>query len=273
MVLEHVELGEIVWRKKGVPQICLYERRRIEREIRGEKDTAEDEKYYKMIERRRERKAKLSLLKAQGPQDYWSLEHGDDEDEAELAALAKQTTHDSSASLSRSHRSLLSSNPGSATHSRATSRAPSRTSSRAHTPLPTEFDIPPIDSDNEDDEPGPLPSIPSQLGSASALDGTYYGSYPDDPPYRGRSPSMADSIISHMSSVDEVLQHDAFEDDYSYVPCFTLDQAQSAFRDTVLGLEYLHYEGIVHRDIKPANLLWTKDHRVKISDFGCFVFR
>ncbi|ENH72647.1 Serine/threonine-protein kinase ssp1 [Fusarium oxysporum f. sp. cubense race 1] len=42
--------------------------------------------------------------------------------------------------------------------------------------------------------------------------------------------------------------------------------------DTVLGLEYLHYQGVVHRDIKPANLLWSKDHRVKISDFGVSYF-
>jgi serine/threonine protein kinase len=82
---------------------------------------------------------------------------------------------------------------------------------------------------------------------------------------------MADSIISHMSSVDDV-PHDSFEEDFSFVPCFTIEQARSAFRDTVLGLEYLHYEGIVHRDIKPANLLWTKDHRVKISDFGVSYF-
>jgi [calcium/calmodulin-dependent protein kinase] kinase len=67
-------------------------------------------------------------------------------------------------------------------------------------------------------------------------------------------------------------QHYAFEDEFSYVPCFTIDLARSAFKDTVLGLEYLHYEGIVHRDIKPANLLWTKDHRVKIADFGVSYF-
>lgn len=30
----------------------------------------------------------------------------------------------------------------------------------------------------------------------------------------------------------------------------------------------MHYQGIIHRDIKPANLLWTKNHSVKISDFG-----
>ena len=51
-------------------------------------------------------------------------------------------------------------------------------------------------------------------------------------------------------------------------PVLKLHQARSTFRDTVLGLEFLHYQGIIHRDIKPANLLWTKNHSVKISDFG-----
>lgn len=272
MVLEHVELGEIVWRKKGDKQICYYERRRIEREQRGEKETGDDEKYFKMLERRRLRKeaqrAKVSSLQL-GQVDHWSLEHGEEDDE-NGGELSRQVTHDSSQNLSHSYKSALS-NPGSHLPSRPPSQAPSRASSRAHTPLPTEFDIPAIDSDNEHETPGPLPSIGSQHGSASALEGTYYGSYPDDPPYRGRSPSMADSIISHMSSVDGTI-HDAFEDDFSYVPCFTIEQARSTFRDTVLGLEYLHYEGIVHRDIKPANLLWTKDHRVKISDFGVSYF-
>ena len=275
MVLEHVELGEIIWRKKGVPQVCVYERRRIEREQRGEKESAEEEKYFKLIEKRRQTKeakrAKLTQLQlAQGHADYWSLEHGEDEEE-DMAPLSRHTTHGSMQNLSHSYRSAFRSNPGSRVHSRPPSRAPSRTSSRAHTPLPTEFDIPAIDSDNEEENPGPLRTVSSNHGSVSALEGTYYGSYPDEAPYRGRSPSTADSIISHMSSVDDV-QHDAFEDDFSYVPCFTLDDARKAFRDTVLGLEYLHYEGIIHRDIKPANLLWTKDHRVKISDFGVSYF-
>jgi len=52
------------------------------------------------------------------------------------------------------------------------------------------------------------------------------------------------------------------------VPCLTISEARNAFRDAVLGLEYLHYQGIIHRDIKPANLLVTSHHRVKISDFG-----
>ncbi|KAF3934773.1 hypothetical protein ABW20_dc0108478 [Dactylellina cionopaga] len=61
---------------------------------------------------------------------------------------------------------------------------------------------------------------------------------------------------------------DSYDSDLMYVPALTIQQARHIFRDTVLGLEYLHYQGIIHRDIKPANLLWSKDHRVKISDFG-----
>ncbi|KAH6662733.1 hypothetical protein B0J14DRAFT_284996 [Halenospora varia] len=281
MVLEHVELGEITWRKKGVARICKYERARINKERKGDNDTGDEEKYFKMIERRRLRKeaqrARLAAFHA-GHIDHWSLEHGDDEDEneyeEEMAIITRQITHDSIQNL-RSNRSTATiSTQGSRPPSRTPSRAPSGNSSRAHTPLPIEYDIPALDSDNEDETPGPLPSLPSQHGSSGSLDVFHhgsYGSFQDQGPYRGRSPSMADSIISHMSSVDEA-PHDVFEEDYSYVPCFTIDQARKAFRDTVLGLEYLHYEGIVHRDIKPANLLWTKDHRVKISDFGVSYF-
>ena len=50
-------------------------------------------------------------------------------------------------------------------------------------------------------------------------------------------------------------------------PVLNIEQIRSIIRDTVLGLEYLHFQGIIHRDIKPANLL-NHNSRVKISDFG-----
>ncbi|TFK49719.1 kinase-like protein [Heliocybe sulcata] len=52
-------------------------------------------------------------------------------------------------------------------------------------------------------------------------------------------------------------------------PVLHVDQSRRIIRDVILGLEYLHYQGIIHRDIKPANLMYTSDRRaVKITDFG-----
>ncbi|CAN8075843.1 unnamed protein product [Agarophyton chilense] len=39
-------------------------------------------------------------------------------------------------------------------------------------------------------------------------------------------------------------------------------------RQVVLGLDYLHRQGVVHRDIKGANILVTKESHVKLADFG-----
>ena len=93
------------------------------------------------------------------------------------------------------------------------------------------------------------------------LAGSMYGAYFPEA-YRERKFSLAVSQISHLSS------EPAFDDEENYVPALTMDEARRTFRDTLLGLEFLHYIGIIHRDIKPANLLVAKDHGVKISDFG-----
>lgn len=274
LVLEHVELGEIVWRKKGLPHICLYERRRVEREVLGQTPTPEEEAYDRVLEHRQAikdmKRAKSSQRQVNS--GYWSLEHGAT-DEDDVDSQGRSLPRDDAAFAPRSFPSHASAGPT----SRATSRAPSRNQSskslsRSGTPQLLESENPSFP--DEEDLETPVP-FPSSMPSTAALDGTMYGPYLDDAASRQRSPSMAeslaDSIISHMSSVDfhRLLE---FNDDFSYVPCFTMEQARLTFRDTVLGLEYLHYEGVVHRDIKPANLLWTKEHRVKISDFGVSYF-
>ncbi|KAL8396984.1 hypothetical protein RB594_003903 [Gaeumannomyces avenae] len=248
MVLEHVEHGEITWRKKGLPRICDLERRMIEKSTRGESIVAEEEELCSLQRKRAKTEVKRmkTAAKAQTDSgDYWSLEYGasfdDDEPEPSLP------------------------------RSRAVSQAPSRTQSSRSLSR----------SQAAQAESVPIPSHgyadTDVASSPPTLEGTMYGAYADDQggssTLRARSPSMADSIISHMSSVDFATPpHDPFVDDFSYVPCFTIENARSAFRDTILGLEYLHYNGVVHRDIKPANLLWTKDFKVKISDFGVSYF-
>ncbi|KAI1266385.1 kinase-like protein [Xylariaceae sp. FL1019] len=280
MVLEHVELGEVVWRKKGIPSICSIERKRVEKEMHGESSTDEEERYLAILERRQainEIKRARMLEAQRGPEDFWSIEYGaanDDDVEPQtwLYGRDRDGDHTAQPSTAASYTSRSASKAPSRAASMTRSSRSAVSRSRSNTPYASEFDLASLDVDvqSEIETPGPLRSQP---GSTAALEGTMYGAYVEDAMFRGRSPSMADSIISHMSSVDfNTHPHDPFSDDFSYVPCLTLEEARATFRDTVLGLEYLHYEGVVHRDIKPANLLWTKDHRVKISDFGVSYF-
>nr|ABW82711.1 calcium/calmodulin-dependent protein kinase [Botrytis cinerea] len=49
---------------------------------------------------------------------------------------------------------------------------------------------------------------------------------------------------------------------------YDVESCRYWFRDLILGIEYLHAQGVVHRDIKPDNLLLTEDNVLKVVDFG-----
>ncbi|OAX83386.1 CAMKK protein kinase [Emergomyces africanus] len=133
-------------------------------------------------------------------------------------------------------------------------------------------EIPPPVHDNSE----LLEVLGKSLGSANELDGrlhdsvlaavegSMYGAYATEAPLERRQSAVESLFTSHSSEPEP--QSD--DEDMSWVPCLTLSEARRAFRDSLLGLEYLHYQGIIHRDIKPANLLVTGTRRVKISDFG-----
>ncbi|KDB27463.1 CAMKK protein kinase [Trichophyton interdigitale MR816] len=236
IVLEYIENGEIVWRKKGLKEIVLVDKQRLDREKRGIPDSLSFiENSQQFIHntqlRRRHIEALRQRQRAKGAQHIgvsgWSLEHGgesDNELDTDYPPMSKFPT-----------------------------------ASSAHSHDTPEFQISPQHSLTSTGEFDRRMREMAGFGSDNGL----YGGYASDPMFARRY-SNASSHLAFQTESDWLSD----DDDTGYVPCLTLSEARTAFRDAVLGLEYLHYQGIIHRDIKPANLLVTGNHRVKISDFG-----
>lgn len=225
LVLEFVERGEIVWRKKTDKDIAVFEMERVKREKLHQVDDAYEEeerrKFNASVESRRketfrlleQRKIQaLEILKLRAEErrrnnlsesPFWSLEYSTDLEEDMVVG----TYHEAAAA------------------------------------------------------PLELSTIVDKPRSSS-----------QGHPRRGKISDQRSHDIAFQAALDQINATESAwtteEEEFMQVPCLTISQALDAFRDTVLGLEYLHYQGIIHRDIKPANLLWTSDRRVKISDFG-----
>ena len=259
LVLEYVELGEIIWRTRTSREIAAFERGRIERELQGV--SSEQEEQY--LERFNE----LLLLKrtASTQQEYrnssprnvgergltenrysWNFEDGGDSEED----LEPTSASDSNSNLARHF----------GNHDDSNGIEESRKAIPRHNGAPVNTGFQPSLID-------PLETVTysaPDLFSPQNLEGTMYGPYATD-----EAPQIAETQFTptlHQTTSEQTWVDE--DDEFLHVPSLTMSQALEAFRDTVLGLEFLHYQGIVHRDIKPANLLWTKDYRVKISDFG-----
>ena len=286
LVLEFVKRGEIVWRKTTDKAIAHFEMDRLGRERTNGFDelfenqaikdfnagipTRRLERARRLEEQKRQARERMASGRPQsrypGTDPFWSLEYGGEAD-VNYAAPIRYETHGASTRLSRADIHAAE-HSGESPHSATPVCTPNLISQALHSdfstsqpssqPTSTPSSIPPSQPTSQPaSQPASRPETPS-------LDGTMYGPYVEN---KSKSDAelqlMLDRVIAEQSE-----QWSPEEEEHRYVPCLTLAQAREAFRDTVLGLGFLHYQGIIHRDIKPANLLWTSDYRVKISDFG-----
>ena len=267
LALEYVERGEIVWRKPTDKDVALFEMQRCERELAhglsDDHERAAIEEFNSLAPSRRHDKAQHikdqkrrdeerlrcggTYREGQSPgfDPYFSLEYGGESDDEAGAQPISQHPAQIQSDTEPKSRPIM---PTDTTDDSSQSETPTQT------PKPVFY---PIDA-------------ASNLASASS-------SRPETPaPYGGPASGLeakeTPRNVELQMLLNEIIlgQHDwdAIDENFRYVPCLTLAQALDAFRDTVLGLEYLHFQGIIHRDIKPANLLWTTGFNVKISDFG-----
>lgn len=273
LVLEYVARGEIVWRKKTDKAVATFEMKRIKREKTGDtNDTFEREEVEHFNEgapvRRLEKARNLERHegKSQARPDgevtgsFWSLEYGEENEED--SSGQKEV----GPGLSTGTTSFVPLQAGSNLDPHGLSPQGS-TPKQLYTPKSAPFDAMVLEtvtpqSLSRQESTKAMSELRLEDPSAD-LQGTMYGPYVPEGP-------IPDKLLPWrvQDFVDEQTQWTKEEEGFMYVPCLTIEQIQTAFRQTVLGLEYLHFQGIIHRDIKPANLLWTDNFEVKISDFG-----
>lgn len=271
LILEYVELGEIIWRKLTNKDIAQFEFERVKREMSGnidkelegrllvqfnrdlpvrkERDVAEETEQLHEVQTLLLHKERLRAVTSESTVTMLSLrtvERMHDRDTG--------TNNDQNAQSQPQVESNVILSGGESSPSMTPGIDVRETATNKH--LPTETASYCLGNQGQRKDTWPN----------EKLDGTMYSPYVADEATKLEDDRTFQEILNRVIAERASWEKEVGE--FRYVPCLTLTQSREAFRDTVLGLEYLHYQGIIHRDIKPANLLWTKDYRVKISDFG-----
>ena len=261
LILEFVAFGEIVWRKQTVKDVAAFEMNRVHREKAGMVDLAfemaEIDNFNNSAISRRKDKARVVMERKQEAGEdiepgHWSLEFGNVSEDEEMSEQDEtygtetrtidwvdHESHHSSAEIHEHHDD---------SEGAEVTRFSELMQSGTPKALPRTVNLDELPHDS---------SLNTQADDEHDL---------TEDRRREASDTRLRTMITDFINTEKEWTPE--EDEYRFVACLTISQARDAFRDTVLGLEYLHYQGIIHRDIKPANLLWTAEQRVKISDFG-----
>lgn len=271
IVLEHVELGEVKWATDAYDEVGLLEYRRFLRQkhnvAEDEAAIEEDKRLYERAKKKRLRRERAEARQharwTDAPSSSFSLEHGGASEEEDEEDSDSEFDDESVTSYATDNGTvpLFAHEMGGGNPHMTTAilvRDCTQTSPPAEDPNSQMHAI--RESDEEEYEPSQEPT-PVVKPTHTGLEGTMYGAYEND---LSRAPSAA----SIHCPVKLPRRFEKVWRPFRQVPLMTINDTRNVFRDTLLGLEYLHYQGVIHRDIKPANLLQAGDHHVKISDFG-----